>query len=164
MAEAIHYEVPPPREGNTARQELDCLVENLHDQGILRFLNDFLSTSPEVSQILMKGLNTEESRNAVQNLLLIAIALGRIPPERFAVLTRAFTEGLNKMEEAAGDGKAQDAPGLMGFYRLLHDRDLWQGLRPIIAGVKGFSGPLREPPEKPVIKRHDESGNGKKPA
>lgn len=158
MAEAIHYEVPPPHEASTARQELDRLVENLHEQGILRFLNDFLSASPEVSQILMKGLNTEESRNTVQNLLLIAIALGRIPPERFAVLTKAATEGPNKMEKAAGDGKAQDAPGLTGFYRLLYDRDLWQGLGPIIAGVRVFRGPftsLRKSPWSNVMTGHD---------
>lgn len=163
MAKAIHYEVPPFRETHTAREELDRLVENLHDQGILRFLNDFLCASPEVSQILMKGLNTEESRNAVQNLSLIAMALGRISPEQFALFTRAVIEGLKRMEEAAGDGKKKDAPGLMGVYRLLHDDKLWQGLRPIIAGVKGFSGPLHEPPEKPVVKRYDRSGKGTSP-
>ena len=155
MAKAIHYEVPKPPKQDEARRELDKLLENLHEAGVLRFANDFLQASPQVLEILLKGMNQEETRNAVQNVSLLAMALGRIPPERFATLTRGFTEGVDKMEEAAGTQKDEQAPGLFGTLRLLKDQDLWAGLRPIIAGVKGFSEHLHEAPDKPAAKRHD---------
>lgn len=157
MAKAMHYDVPPLAKPEAAREELDQLLENLHDTGILRFLNDFLNASPQVSEILLRGLNTEESRNAVQNLSLLLMSLGRVPPERFSAVTRALTDGLDDMEQAADDQK-QEAPGVVGFYKLLHDEQLWQGLSPVIAGVKGFSRRLHEAPEKPAAKRNDGAG------
>ena len=81
------------------------------------------------------------------------MALGRLPPERVAAITRAFTEGLDEMEEAASRESDEHAPGLFGFYRLLHDKQLWEGLRPLLAGLKGFSERIHEPPEKPAAKR-----------
>ncbi|WP_148863537.1 DUF1641 domain-containing protein [Marinobacter fonticola] len=156
MAKRILYEVPEPPKPDTAREELDQLVENLSNTGVLRFANDVLKASPEVSEILLKGLNTEQSRNAVQNLSLLLMALGRLPPERMAAITRAFTEGLDSMEEAASEASNEKAPGILGFYRLLHDNELWQGLRPMLAGIKGFSDRIHEPPEKPAAKREAE--------
>lgn len=153
MAKRILYEVPKPPEPDTAREELDQLLENLSKAGVLRFANDLLQASPEVSQILLRGLNTEESRNAVQNLSLLLIALGRLPPERMGTITRAFTEGMNSMEKAAGAEEGEKAPGFFGFYRLLHDEELWAGLKPMLAGIKGFSDRIHEPPEKPAAKR-----------
>ncbi|BES70605.1 DUF1641 domain-containing protein [Marinobacter nanhaiticus D15-8W] len=156
MAKRILYEVPTPPEPDTAREELDQLVENLSNAGVLRFANDLLKASPEVSEILLRGINTQESRNAVQNLSLLVMALGRLPPERMATITRAFTEGLDSMEEAATDKTDERPPGVFGFYRLLHDEELWAGLRPVLAGLKGFSDRIHEPPEKPAAKREAE--------
>lgn len=162
MAKRIMYEVPEPPKQDTAREELDQLVENLSNAGVLRFANDLLKASPEVSQILLRGLNMEETRNAVQNLSLLLMALGRLPPERMASITRAFTEGLDSMEEAANAdaNKEEKAPGIFGFYRLLHDDDLWAGLKPMLAGIKGFSDRIHEPPEKPAAKRAAERDSG----
>ena len=156
MAKAIPYEVPQPEKSVTAHDELAQLLEALHDTGVLRLANDALRAAPDVSKILLGGLNMEESRNAVQNLSLLAMALGRIPPERFASLTRAFTESLATLEKNA-DGAQHSPPGAIGAYKLLHDKALWQGLGPLIAAIKGFPGHLQEPPEKPAARRHDGS-------
>jgi uncharacterized protein YjgD (DUF1641 family) len=156
MAERLNYTVPEQPKPDTARQELEQLIENLSATGVLRFANDFLKASPEVSEILLRGVNTEESRNAVQNLSLLLMALGRIPPERMAAITRAVTEGLDSMEQAATKNASESAPGIVGLYHLLQDDELWAGLRPMLAGIRGFSGPIHEPPEKPAAKRAEE--------
>ncbi|MBM7333862.1 MAG: DUF1641 domain-containing protein [Alcanivorax sp.] len=154
MAKAIHYEVPAPAMPDEAREELDKLLRNLHERGVLRLLNDLLGAFPEVSGILMRGINNEDSRNAIQNLSLLAMGLGRIPPERFATVTRALTEALDAMEENAGD-RAPGGPGVTGTYRLLHDDDLWRGLGPLLEGIRRFGARLGEPEEKPAARRHD---------
>lgn len=156
MAERLNYTVPEPPKADTAREEFEQLIENLSDAGVLRFANDVLKASPKVSEILLRGANTEESRNAVQNLSLLLMALGRLPPERMAVITRAFTDGLDSMEQAATKEAHERAPGLLGTYRLLQDEELWAGLRPMLAGVRGFSRRLHEPPDKPAAKRAED--------
>lgn len=157
MAKAIEYDRPALEEPDKAQIELNRLLDNLHRQGILRFLNDFLQASPQAAEAVLQGLNIEESSNAVQNLTLLAIAIGRIPPERFGVLTRAFTEGVIRMEEAANGEDQEAAPGMAGLYKLLHDNELWQGLQPVLAGVRGFGGPLHEAANKPAAKRDPET-------
>lgn len=154
MAKAMHYEVPKPPKPDAAREELDQLLQTLHEAGVLRLANDVLKASPEVSKIVLEGLNKEESRNAVQNLSLLAMGLGRIPPERFAVITSAVIDGLEGMEQAAARSERQSAPGLTGAFKLLHDQALWRGLYPLITAIKGFSRRLGERPEKPAAKRH----------
>lgn len=156
MAERLNYIVPEPPEPNTAREEFEQLIENLSDAGVFRFANDFLKASPEVSEILLRGLNMDESRNAVQNLSLLLMALGRISPERMVVITRAVTDGLASMEKTATKDANESAPGLLGLYRLLRDEELWAGLRPLLAGVRGFSTRIHDSPEKPAAKRAEE--------
>lgn len=156
MAERLNYTVPEPPRPDTAREEFEQLIENLSDAGVLRFANDVLKASPEVSEILLRGLNTEDSRNVVQNLSLLLMALGRLSPERMAAITRAVTDGLDSMEQTATKDANESAPGIFGFYRLLQDEELWAGLRPMLAGVRGFSTRIHEPPEKPAAKRAEE--------
>lgn len=156
MAKALSYEVPPRAKPDAAREELDQLLETLHQTGVLRLANDVLRASPEVSEILLAGLNKEESRNAVQNLSLLAMGLGRIPPERFASMTRAVTESLATMEQAATTGRRNEAPGLFGVYRLLRDTDLWRGLSPLISAIKAYPGHFHSHPKEPAARREDE--------
>ncbi len=162
MAKAINYNVPPPPRADAAREELDQLLLSLHDEGVLRFLNDFLRASPQVLEIVLRGLNHEASRNAVQNLSSLLIALGRIEPERFATVTRAFSAALASMERAADQPPRETrAPGLSGAYKALHDDDVWRRLTPLLQGVMSFANTLGEAPEKAAAKRNDGVGTGR---
>ena len=157
MAKAISYETPPNPKPDEARQELDRLVENLHQSGVLRLTNDVLRSLPEVSAIMLKGLNNEKSTNAIQNLSLLLMGIGSIPPERFANLMRGVTEAMECMEREAEPEK-DTAPGLKAAYKLLKDEELLQGMGPIIAGIKGFSRRIHEPAVQPAAKEYDGKG------
>lgn len=159
MARAIHYKVPPPPPRNEARDELDQLIRNLHEQGVLRLLNNVVASYPELMEILFQGLNREESQNAVQNVALLATALGQVPPERFVLFTRGITAAIEEMESSARQERHRGAPGMRGAFRMLYDRQLWEGLAPAMSGIQAFSDALHEPPEKPTAKRDPESGN-----
>lgn len=158
MARAIDYKVPPPPPRDEAREELDQLICNLHEQGVLRLLNDMVCSYPKMLEILFHGLNKEESQHAVQNVALLAMALGRVPPERFVLFTRGITAAVEEMENDAHQEEEHRAPGLTGAFRMLHDKKLWEGLKPALAGLRAFSDSLHEPPKKPTAKRDPDSG------
>ncbi len=158
MARAINYQVPPPPPRNEAREELDQLIENLHEQGVLRLLNDVVCSYPKLLEIVFKGLNQEQSQNALQNISLLAMALGQVPPERFVLLTRGVTAAVQEMEDSAHQKGRHEPPGVTGAYKMLHDQQLWDGLKPAIDGLRAFADCLHEPLEKPTAKRDPDSG------
>lgn len=155
MAEPLHYTPsrrPPP---DPAREELDHFLQLLHERGVLRFANDALETAPEWLEMVAQGLNRSESLNALQNLSLVLLALGRMSPDRLDVILRAAASG---MEAAEADQRRQPPPGVTGLFRLLHDRDLWEGLGPLLEGLTRLGQALGEEPESPAARRAGERG------
>ncbi|WP_447554997.1 DUF1641 domain-containing protein [Vreelandella sp. EE22] len=172
MAEPLDYDVTPPPNGPNAQQELDQLVQTLHEHGVLRFANDVVASNHELLKILLGGLNNPGTLNALQNLSSIAMAFSTVPPERFHQVMFALKEGMEQMSrerhpESAGDpapqtAKEQDnrspkhrqekdgAPGITGLYKMLNDDDLWYTLSPLMAGLRAFSARLDRPVDKPV--------------
>ncbi|RUR56323.1 DUF1641 domain-containing protein [Vreelandella populi] len=161
MAERISHDVTPPKIGPDAQEELDRLVQTLHEHGMLRFANDVVASNHELLRILVGGLNKPGTLNAIQNLSVIAMTLSTLPPERFNQVMFALKEGIEQVgnhrhdEEAHPSSKEQDkekdsAPGITGVYRMLKDDELWYAIKPILAGLKAFSERLDRPVDKPV--------------
>lgn len=165
MAERIDYTPPPNEDLNpTARQEMDQLLEGLHEHGFLRFANDVVRSNTQLAQILANGLNREGSLNAIQNLSTLLIALSSIPPGEFHKTVYAARDAFVTMEAGIRDGseggdatakeRQQDkAPGITGIFRLLKDDELWQVLTPLIGGLKAFAQGIDRDVERPVSDR-----------
>lgn len=152
MAERISYDVPPPSIGPDAQEELDRLVQTLHEHGLLRFANDVVASNHELLRTLVDGLNKPGSLNAIQNVSVIAMTLSALPPERFYQVMFALKEGI---EQVGNHRKDQDndndsAPGVTGFYHMLNDDELWYAIKPIMAGLRAFSERLDRPADKPA--------------
>lgn len=150
MAKRLNYDVPPTPIGPTAREELDTLLETLHQRGMLRFANDLAGSHDRLLKVLIDGLSKEGSLNAVQNLSILAMALSRIEPAQFYKVVFAFQAAFGAIGNYKPDGKHDEAPGVTGAYKMLHDDDLWAALRPLIEGLKTFAGGLDKEPEKPI--------------
>jgi len=172
MAERIDY-TPPPNENlnPTAHQEMDRLLEGLHEHGFLRFANDVVRSNTQLAQILVNGLNREGSLNAIQNLSTLLIALSSIPPGEFHKTIYAARDALVTMEDGirdkdeqgrgrSKDGKGEDkAPGISGVFHLLKDEELWRVLTPLIGGLKTFGERMDRDVERPVSDRTGKSSN-----
>ena len=156
MAKAIHYDVPETPKAPSANDELQALLETLHQQGLLRILNEVLQASPDISKVLLNGLNRRESRNAVQNISLIAMTLGRIPPERFVLFTDSLLSAAKALRESVNNREDSKAPGVLGTYKLLHDDDLWRAIQPLVAAVDALLRPLEQEEQDPAARREDE--------
>lgn len=153
MAERLTYQVPPARTEPTAQEALDTLLESLHQHGFLRLANDLVCANADIGKILAQGLNKPGAQNALQNISLLLMTLGTMPPERFNHVLLALKSGMMAVKPASDEMKqGAAAPGIRGVIKLLNDDDLWQGLRPIFAGIKAFAREMHKPEEKPITR------------
>lgn len=154
MARPLPYEQTKPRDSDPAGDELRYFLQLLHENGVLRFPNDALATAPQWLEVVGKGLNRPDSLNALQNIALLLMTLGRIPPEKFDVLLRSMKAAA---EEAEADKRRHAPPGLRGAFKLLHDRELWDHLGPLLEGLDRLGAGLKEEAVSPAS-RADREG------
>ena len=151
MAERLDYDVPPTPIGPTAREELDRLLEALHQRGILRLANDVIGAQDKLAKVLVDGINQPGPLNVMQNVSILAMAASRVPPNQFYTLVFAVKDALEQFS-GQHDATTQDgqSPGLRGAYRLLHDDALWASINPILGGLKAFADGLNKEVDKPI--------------
>ena len=150
MAQRLNYDVKPPPTEPTAREELDTLLKTLHQGGILRFANDLAGSQQQLLKVLVDGMSKEGSLNAMQNLSILGMALSRIEPAQFYKTVFAFQSAFTAVGRYQPDDKHDEAPGVTGAYKMLHDDELWAALMPIIEGLKTFASGLDKEAEKPI--------------
>lgn len=150
MAERLNYDVKPTPIGPSAREELDTLLETLHQRGVLRLANDLAGSHDRLLKVLVDGLSKEGSLNAMQNLSILGMALSRIEPAEFYKIVFAFQSAFGAVGRYKPDEKHDEAPGVTGAYKMLHDDELWAALMPIIEGLKTFATGLDKEAEKPI--------------
>lgn len=150
MAQRLNYDVKPTPTEPTAREELDTLLETLHQSGILRFANDLAGSQQQLLKVLVDGMSKEGSLNAMQNLSILGMALSRIEPAQFYKTVFAFQSAFAAVGRYQPDDKHDEAPGVTGAYKMLHDDELWAALMPIIEGLKTFASGLDKEAEKPI--------------
>lgn len=159
MSAAIPYQHVRPQEA-IADKELADLIKALSEHGILRFLTALTGALPHIGLITARGLNSQGSRTALQNLVTLLSALGRVPPQdfsRFMDAVSVATQNVERKAEHPHNGNAEP-PGLTGAYRLLQDDALWHALGPLLDGLKAFGESLATapptappPPQEPLL-------------
>lgn len=150
MAERISHDVTPPKIGPDAYEELDRLLQTLHEHGVLRFANDVVGANTEVAQVLVNGLSKPGTLNAIQNLSIVGMALSRIEPSDFYRISFALRDAMEKISQHQPEKDDHGSPGVSGAYKMLHDEQLWHAILPIIDGLKAFAERLDKPVDKPV--------------
>lgn len=148
MAERIQYDPKPAKIGPDAHEELDRLLNTLHEQGVLRFANDLVGAQSKVTEVLVSGLGKPGTLNAIQNLSILGMALSRVHPNDFYKVVFAATDSLNAL--AATASPETEAPGVRGTYRMLRDEQLWQGVMPLLEALKVFAAGLERDVDKPI--------------
>lgn len=150
MAERISYQVPPPKIGPDAHEELERLLQTLHEHGVLRFANDIVGANTKVAEVVVNGLCKEGSLNAMQNLAALMMALSTIPPNQFYRVTFALKDCFERIGNYPDEGHGDGAPGVTGALKLLNDEQLWKAITPLLEGLKVFAERLEQPVDKPI--------------
>lgn len=158
MAEQIHYrpeqakQFRPETEAEFERlegrlAEINGLLDELYASGIIRWFKSFAGAMPEISSIAVGSLDTPQGRAGMRNLLIAAQQLGKIDPDRLEQLVTAVTAGAEVAAKPADKDTPYNPPGVSGMFKLLHDKELWAALAPVLEGVKAFSAAQRRPTE-----------------
>ncbi|MEH6389624.1 MULTISPECIES: DUF1641 domain-containing protein [Pseudomonas] len=150
MAERLNYNVKPTPIGPDAHQELDRLLQSMHEHGVLRFANDLVCSKTDLAHVLVGGLSKDGTLNAIQNLSILGMALSRIPPEQFYKVVFGMKDALEELNRHTQAGEKGDAPGISGTYKMLQDDKLWASLEPILEAVKVFADRMGKEPDKPI--------------
>lgn len=159
MAKPIPYQPEPPKLGPDAHEELETLLQTMHQHGVLRLANDLISANSQIASTIMQGLNTPGALNAVQNLAAMLMALGRIPPTDFYKVVMALKDGFECLARPVPAAEAVDPRGILGAYKLLKDDDLWRGLAPMVKMVKEIVKGLNRKVEGPAADFYGKSTN-----
>ncbi|MGI9174680.1 MAG: DUF1641 domain-containing protein [Rhodothermales bacterium] len=154
MAKPIDFDYPPGPPGQdafTAEDDLARLLQTLHTSGTLRVLNGLLAQFQDVMAVVLKGLNSDEGRAGLANLLTLTKLLGRIDADG---LDR-FVTGLERALEDTGERLADqdDAPGSLAVLKKLRDPDVRRGLDATLTLV-GTLGRQLHDPQPPVYSNH----------
>ncbi|MFC3607375.1 DUF1641 domain-containing protein [Stutzerimonas tarimensis] len=150
MAERIQYDPKPAKIGPDAHEELDRLLNSLHEHGVLRFANDLVSANTKVTEVLVSGLGKPGTLNAIQNLSILGMALSRIQPNDFYKVIFAATDSVNALAANGAPKTDAEAPGVRGTYKMLQDDQLWQGVMPLLEAIKVFAAGLEREVDKPI--------------
>ncbi len=163
MAKPIAFEPPPAPPGEdafTAADDLARLLETLHTSGTLRVVNGLVAQLQDVAAVVLAGLNTDEGRNGLANLLVLAKLLGRIDADgldRFvAALDRALADAGERLDDT------DDAPGSLSVLAKLRQPEVRRGLDAALTLV-GTLGRQLHDPQPPVHSAHD-GRDGARPA
>lgn len=155
MAQPLAYAPPPAPPGQdafTAEDDLRRLLDTLHESGTLRVLNGLLAQFQDVMAVVLAGLNTDEGRAGLANLLTLAKLLGKIDADGLG----RFVAALDRALEAAGEriDEKDDAPGTISTLAKLRDPDVRRGLDATLTLVGALGKQLHDP-QPPVHPNHD---------
>ncbi len=88
----------------------------------------------------------------MRNLLVVAQQLGKIDPDQLERTFNAVNAGMTEAAKPVSDDTPYNPPGVTGVFKLLHDKELWATLSPLIAGAKAFSQARKEDGSEPAKK------------
>lgn len=133
MAQPLEYH-PYIRTDVSAQEELEDLLETLHESGVLRFLNGLAGQSAAVTEVAVQQIDTPEGRNAMTNGLALLRLLTDLDGDSTKTFVAATKEGL----EAAQYSLKGEPPSLVGLVGTFRDPDVRRGLNALLTFLAGL--------------------------
>ena len=133
MAQPLSYSPPPQPPGQdafTARDDLERLLDTLHETGTLRLLHDLLARFEDVVAVPLKHLDTPAGRDGLSTLLVLGRFLGQLDADATSRFFDALGQGLGDAGERLRE--RDDPPGFIALTKRLHDEDVRRGLDAVV--------------------------------
>ena len=129
MAKPLSYR-PTPVATDTAGDELQRLLEVLHERGVLRLLTNLSAQSHDVAEIVLSQLDTPSGRSAAANLTVVVKALGNLDPAALDTLLTGVDKGVQAAVRTLDERETpKNAFALLGK---LNDPDVRRGLNALL--------------------------------
>ena len=149
MAQPLAYS-PPHQRGEdafTAEDDLDRLLETLHTSGTLRTLNGVFARFEAIMGVALAGLDSDEGRRGLANLLTLTKLLGRIDTDGLDRFVTAFERALGAAGEKL-DGE-DSPPGTLSTLGRVRDPDVRRGIDALFTLLGTLGAELHDPQPPP---------------
>ena len=135
MAKPLTF-APPPPATDPAQDEVDDLVQALHEAGLLRVMAGAARADPDLLTSLLRAIDADTIRSAI----LLAGSLGDLDPEG----SERIANGIKKAREDAAKAAGQKPPGFLRLAKRAHDKDVRRGLAAALAALAAVGSSLPE--------------------
>ena len=139
MAKPLTY-TPIPVPQDTAQDDLERLLQTLHERGALRLLNGLVGQYDGVLSVALGQLESKKGENALGTLTVLLKAL----TETDSDAAQAFLTGTQKGLAAAQTSLQSDPPSRLALLGQLNDREV----RPRSLRRAQFAGRVGEAPAR----------------
>lgn len=153
MAEPIQYRPPSAETRESARQELERLLQVLADSGTLRALTDLIARAGQVADVLTAQLDSQPGRNALGNLALALTTLTELPPEK-------AKQALGATLRAARQAGARRAPGVLRLLLLARRANVRRATWLVLTALDTLGGLLDAAPGSALARRPGSAAGG----
>ena len=133
MAQPLAYTPPPQPPGQnafTAHDDLERLLQTLHETGTLRILHDLLARFEDVVAVPLSHLDTPAGRDGLSTLLVLGRFLGQLDADGVGRFFDALAHGFDDAGERLRSD--DDPPGFIALTKRLHDADVRRGLDAVV--------------------------------
>lgn len=136
MSKPLSY-LPPVPEDTGARDEVDDLVQALHDSGLLRVMAGGARAYPQLLRTLLQSIDA----NAIRSAIELGGALRELDPEE----SKRVAEGVRQARADAVAAASQKPEGPLKLFRRLRDPDTRRGLAAALAALAAVGRSLPKP-------------------
>ncbi len=133
MATSLGYTPPTPPD-TAATDELDDLVDALHETGLLRALAGGARSYPRLLRHLLETVDA----GTVRALIALTEAVGDLDPDQ----AERVAEGLRRARSASAEAADGAAEGPLALLRRLRDPDTRRGISAVLAALAALGSAL----------------------
>ena len=135
MAKPLTF-APPPPANDPAQDDVDDLVQALHESGLLRVLAGGARAYPDLLTSLLRATDADTIRSGI----LLAGSLGDLDPEG----SERIANGIKRARKEAARAANEKPPGFFRLAKRAHDPDVRRGLAAALAALAAFGSALDE--------------------
>lgn len=139
MAKPLTY-TPLPVPQDTAQDDLERLLQTLHERGVLRLLNGLIGQSDGVLSVALGQLESKRGENALGTLTVLLKAL----TETDSDAAQAFLTGTQKGLAAAQESLTDEPPSRLALLGKLNDPEVRRGLYAALSLLEGLGRHLHD--------------------
>lgn len=140
MAKPLRY-IPEPVPTDTAQDELQGLLETLHERGVLRLLTNLTAESHGVAQVALEQLDSLKGQNMLGNLTVLLTFLSEMDDEALGKILTGVGRGVNAASQSQ---TKRETPGTFGLVKELNDPDVRRGLNAVLTILSTLGRHLKE--------------------
>ncbi len=128
-------QIPLESVSPSASEELQLLVEELHQSGVLEAARSMLGAKDSIAKILVEQMLRKDVLTLINNLMAAGSVLTKLDPAQLEGLTEGLSAGVTEAHQTI---EANHSISIMGLLKTLQDPDVNRALQFAIGFLRGL--------------------------